>query len=289
MDATDYETSGSLSPLPVAYRRSQTALLVCGLLSLVTSGLLIAHITYGLIIWKVRDYQSQKIQPHQDANPITSESVDLSLGLSETHYYQTRKKAGAAAAEGGGEGEGEGGGGEEAEGGGGEEEEGEVDTEAAAADTPVLPRGPVERADTYQSILGSRPKPPNPLLLMIYNIIMSDIVLAATYINNAVWLVRDGIQVPSLTCHKQAWNVSFGSLVTSGFLFALSLFSYFGIIRGYKPPTKTVIAACIVVWGLSIFLASLPLIFVKSEDLYGRQTLWWVTLHATVTTSSLWP
>ena len=239
------EYGGSISPLPEIYRRTQTGLLVTGTVSLVTSSLLFLHITYKLILWKVKDCRSQDVEIGQAATAVATETVDLNLGLSETHYYQTRqKKAGANA--------------------------------APTTNAPSLPppSGPLARSDTLQSTSTSRQKPPNPLLLLIYNLILSDIWLAAAYLHNAVWLSKDGIDISSPTCHTQAWSISFGTLVTSGFLFAISLFSYFGIIQGYKPSTMIVIIACAIVWIASIFFASVGLIFVKVNEFYGRQTIW---------------
>ncbi|ROW10622.1 hypothetical protein VMCG_01999 [Cytospora schulzeri] len=233
-----WEISSTLSPLPKVYRQCQTALLVMGGLSLATTSLLFLHITYKLVLWKVRDIRSQKSE--QAAKAVTTEGVDLSLGLSESHYYQTRQKAGGGTA-------------------------------------TTLPRGPLARSDTFQSTATRRQKPPNPLLLLIYNLILSDIFLSIAYMNNGVWLAKDAIEVASITCRAQGWNVSFGTLVTSGFLFAISLFSYFGIIRGYKPSTGVVITACAIVWVLSIFLSSLGLIWIDVDDFFRRQTLWcWI-------------
>lgn len=229
--AAAFEESGSLSPLPEVYRRCQIAFLAVGGLSLITSGFLFVHITYKLILWKVRDLRSQK-SDNQVADTVTPENVDLSLGLSENHYYQTRQKAGGVT-------------------------------------DMTLPR-----ADTFLSTSTHRPKPPNPLLLLIYNLILGDIFLSVAYMNNVVWLAKDGMEVPSITCRVQGWNVSFGTLITSGFLFAIALFSYLGIIRGYKPSTAVVITACAFVWVFSIFLSSLGLIFFKVDDFFRRQTLW---------------
>lgn len=230
-----FEVSGSLSPLPPLYRRCQIALLAVGSVSLVICSLLFLHITYKLILWKVRHYRSQKKE--NAANVAVTENVDLSLGLSENHYYQTRQKAGGGTA-----------------------------TE--------LPRGPLARSDTIQTTSTHSQKPPNPLLLLIYNLLLSDIVLSIAYMNNVFWLVNDEMIVSSTTCRVQGWNISFGTLVTSGFLFAISFFSYAGIIRGYKPSTCVIIISCAVVWVLSIFISSLGLIFFNVGDFFRRQTIW---------------
>lgn len=230
-----FEESSTLSPLPPVYRRCQIALLAVGSVSLITSSLLFLHITYKLILWKVNDSQLKKSE--KAAKIAATEDVDLSLGLSENQYYQTRQKARGGTA-------------------------------------TTLPTGPLSRSDTFRSTTVRRQRPPNPLLLLIYNLILSDIFLSMCYMNNAVWLSKDMVEVATKTCRAQGWNISFGTLVTSGFLFAISLFSYGGIIRGYFPSTRVVILACTLVWVSSIFLSSLGLIFVNTDDLFRRETLW---------------
>lgn len=240
----DPNSTDSITPLPALYRRCQTAMLVLGTISLVTTSLLFMHITYRLILWKINDARPLETQPHQATDSTSGAQVDLSLGLSEAQYFQTRQKqsAGDAAAT----------------------------TSAQAAATA----DPLTRRETGQSVISRRQKPPNPLLLLIYNLLFSDIWLAAAYINNAIWLHRDMIEVGSAACHAQGWIVSFGCLATSGFLFTISIFSYLGIIRGHKPTTRVVVTACAAVWILSIFLASLGLIFIDADVYYKRQVLW---------------
>ncbi|KAL1856254.1 hypothetical protein Daus18300_010826 [Diaporthe australafricana] len=218
------------------------------MLSLVTTSLLFFHITYRLIAWKINDARSlDDTQTHRPTGSTSEAPVDLNLGLSETQYFQTRQKQPAAEA-------------------------------AAATSTPASePLGPLPRRETTRSILSRRQKPPNPLLLLIYNLLFSDIALSAAYVNNAIWLHRDIIDVGSATCHAQGWIVSFGCLSTSGFLFTISIFSYLGIIRGHKPSTLVVVLACSAVWILSIFLASLGLLFINADEYYKRQILWcWI-------------
>lgn len=241
----DAISTDSIKPLPALYRRCHAAMLVLGLLSLVTTSLLFLHITYRLIRWKINDARpGQQIQPHRATNSTTDAQVDLSLGLSEAQYFQSRQKQPAGEA-------------------------------AAAASTQAqVSAGPLTRRDTGQTVISRRQKPPNPLLLLIYNLLLSDICLSAAYVNNAVWLHRDMIEVGSAACHAQGWIVSFGCLATSGFLFTISIFSYLGIIRGQKPTTLVVVTACTAVWVLSIFLATLGLFFVDIDEFYKRQVLW---------------
>ncbi|KAG8167531.1 hypothetical protein KVR01_003220 [Diaporthe batatas] len=243
----DAISTDSIKPLPALYRRCHVAMLVLGLLSLVTTSLLFLHITYRLIRWKINDARSGQEIHHRATYSTTDAQVDLSLGLSEAQYFKTRQKQPASEA-------------------------------AAAAPTQApVSASPLTRRDTGQTVISRRQKPPNPLLLLIYNLLLSDICLSAAYVNNAVWLHRDMIEVGSAACHVQGWIVSFGCLATSGFLFTISIFSYLGIIRGRKPTTLVVVIACAAVWVLSVFLATLGLFFIDIDKYYKRQVLWcWV-------------
>lgn len=246
----DPNFTDSIGPLPALYRRCQTAMLVLGSLSLLTTSLLFLHITYRLILFKIHNARTQEIHSHRAANSSGGTQVDLSLGLSEAQYFQTRQKQSAG------------------------------DAAATTSTQAPMAADPLTRRDTEHSVISRRQKPPNPLLLLIYNLLFSDIWLAAAYMNNAVWLYRDMIEVGSTACHAQGWIISFGCLATSGFLFTISIFSYLGIIRGHKPTTGLVVTACTAVWVLSVLLASLGLFFVNVEDYYKRQILW-VSVSAT--------
>lgn len=241
----------SLSPLPQEIREVLIALTAVGLTSLVTAGLLIFHITHRLICWKIRDIRNQKGQLGQSASlTIQRNSVDLNLGLAEDHYYQAKSR----------------------------KLENSIDTESPSAQQDDYNKETTSNAPTeiipQPSPSTHREKPPNPLLLLIYNLLLSDVVLSSSYACDIVWLRINGIIAPSPNCTVQGWIVSAGCLTTSGFLFAISIFSYLGIIRGYKATIRDVIIACTIVWSLSIFLSSLGPMYFRDASYYGRETTW---------------
>lgn len=243
----------SVSPLPASIRGCLIAMAGMGVTSLVASSLLWLHITYRLILWKIRDIRFQKMQLEPPAAQQTNapRAIDLNLGLAENHYYQTR-----------------------------------YNNSKNATDMPSsLGQKPPEQTDTVVSQVVDhgqssrqtstrREKPPNPLLLLIYNLILADVVLSLAYMNNISWLRMDGIIAKTSTCFAQGWTVSFGCLTTSAFLFAISIFSYAGIIRGYKAKSRDVGIACSIVWILSLLLASLGPMVVHDGTFYGRETNW---------------
>lgn len=231
------------------------AMVAVGMASLVATSLLFLHITYSLISWKLRDIRYQKGQTEKATKAASPQGVDLQLGLTESQYYQTRRG------------------------------KPEIDTEIN-----FTTQGEVERtetalsnqADQTPSVLGTsslrREKPPNPLLLLIYNLILADVGLSAAYANDATWLRIDGIITGTRTCEAQGWIISFGCVSTSGFLFTIAVFSYLGIIRGYKATQRDVLIASSVVWVASIVLPSIgPVAFHNhqaGDPFYARETLW---------------
>lgn len=242
----------SVSPLPLDVKQSLISMSSVGLTSLVTAGLLFCHITYKLVSWKIRDIKYQKQQLAQPGRSNTERnSIDLNMGLAEDHYYQAKGRKPSDSSD---------------------------NTFPSAAQGNVdegMGKAP-DRVETgpQPSLSIHREKPPNPLLLLIYNLLLSDIVLSASYINDVIWLSIDGIIAPSPTCTAQGWVVSCGCLTTSGFLFAISIFSYLGIIRGYKATTRDIAIACSIVWTLSIILSSLGPIYFHDATFYGRETTW---------------
>lgn len=257
-----------VSPLPADIRRSLVAITVVGMCSLVATALLWLHITYRLILWKIRDrrFLRRQLEPPPKSAPAM-DVIDLNLGLVENHYYQARRYNN-------------------------KNTNTNTNTNNNGDTVDILPptQAPLEKSETRgsksegQVSSTRREKPPNPLLLLIYNLILSDCVLSASYANNLFWLRNDGIIVPSLTCSIQGWIVSVGCITTSGFLFSISIFSFLGIIHGYKAKPRDVLAACIVVWFMSFLLSSIGPMAIRDGTFYGRETTWvcllfsWLTL-----------
>lgn len=242
----------SVSPLPADVRKCLMAMATVGITSLVAAGLLWLHITYRLLLWKIKQFKSRRQQPEAPpAQPTPSPgTIDLNLGLAENHYYQARYHMNADTPT-----------------------PGDQKQQLERTNT-VVSQMALEQGRQSRTTSSRHEKPPNPLLLLIYNLILADVLLSVSYTNNLSWLLMDGIIAPSKTCTAQGWIVSVGCLTTSGFLFAIAIFSYLGIIRGYKAKSRDVGIACLIVWVMSLLLASLGPLFVRDETFYGRETLW---------------
>lgn len=245
----------NISPLPAEIRHGLIAMACIGITSFVTSTLLFTHITYKLVLWKIRNIRHSRRQLELVVAPVPAPRrnapLDLNMGLPEDHYYRAKGKFNQID----------------------DPELSYPHQGTRATETPrphEEPQPPT--ASPASSTRGERP--PNPLLLLIYNLLLADITMSVTYVANVSWLRMDMIYSPSPQCTLQGFMVSFGCLTTSGFLFAISIFSYLGIIRGYKATTRDVIIACCVVWVSSIVLGCLGPIYYHDQSLYGRETMW---------------
>lgn len=251
----------NISPLPAEIRHGLIAMSCIGVTSFVTSILLFAHITYNLIVWKLRDIKDsrqQQLELVAAPAPTRRASIDLNMGLVEDHYYRAKRKSNIF-----------------------------IDPESSSSQQGTqrteTPRPHEE--DQHQQQQPPPPinspasstrgqKPPNPLLLLIYNLLLADISLSMAYVGNIAWLRMNSMYAPSPLCTMQGFVVGFGCLTTSGFLFAISIFSYLGIIRGYKATTRDVVVACCAVWSFSVILACIAPMYYHDQSLYGRETMW---------------
>lgn len=108
-------------------------------------------------------------------------------------------------------------------------------------------------------------------LTLIHNILMADMVQAASFMLSATWWRKDGIFVPSPTCTAQAFTIALGSNSICFFLIAISMNTFFTIVWGYKFSafiTRVIVVVC---WTLALALAftSLGLNFTMSGENQG--------------------
>lgn len=230
--------TGSISPLPASYRTGQLALAIVGTISLVSSALLFLHITYKLIRLELRNWRAR-----QQAVP---QGVDLTLGLSEEHYTKTKTTA-----------------------------------RPISTALPVTQSSEATTDQHHEDSETGRPRPKkrkhkaaNPLLVLIYNLILADISLSGTYTANIVWLKEDAIDIDSVTCRAQGWLVSFGCIISSAFLLVLAVYTYAIVIKGQRPSSRSTIAVCVTIWATSIIIACVGPVFTGKERFFARQQFW---------------
>jgi hypothetical protein len=100
---------------------------------------------------------------------------------------------------------------------------------------------------------------PNQFLILIYNLLLADIHQAASFLLNAVWVGRDGIEVRTSICWAQAWLVQVGDVASSLFITAIAVHTYLVIVRNYTPPQWAVYTAIVSLWVFNYLLMVLGL------------------------------
>ncbi|KXJ88460.1 hypothetical protein Micbo1qcDRAFT_207188 [Microdochium bolleyi] len=241
--------SDTISPLPAAFRNGQIALAVVGMVSLVTSALLFLHITYKLIRLELRNRRL----PQEEKKPAEAE---LTLDLGANHYHYTQKAGSERAASTTP--------GQDSVGTGGVADAAHNDEPARVEST--IPQRPRQKH-----------KAANPLLILIYNLILADVSLSATFAANIVWLREDMVNIEYATCRVQGWLVSFGCVISSAFLLTLALYTYAIVLNGWRPSSKSTIGVCLIIWAASIIVTCIGPLVSGKEHFYARQQLWcWI-------------
>ncbi|KAI0880293.1 G protein-coupled glucose receptor regulating Gpa2-domain-containing protein [Annulohypoxylon maeteangense] len=88
---------------------------------------------------------------------------------------------------------------------------------------------------------------PNQFLVLVYNLFLADMHQATAFVLNIPWIQKNEIIVGSPSCWAQGWFVSTGDLSASCFICAISIHTYLGVVKGYKPPH----------WALHLAIAGL--------------------------------
>jgi hypothetical protein len=116
-----------------------------------------------------------------------------------------------------------------------------------------------ENSKTQTSPIRKKKAHPNQFLVLIYNLLLADIHQAASFLLNAVWVARDGIQVRTTTCWAQGWLVQTGDLAGSLFITAIAVHTYLAVVWNYTPPQAAVYAVVVGLWGFNYLLIILGL------------------------------
>lgn len=205
------EDGGSLSPLPQQMRQGLLAVAVLGGLSIASSACLFFYLTWRMLKWKF--VPAKKNNPPA---PDESLNVDLSLGLSEQHYRQyiqsTQANRGNRTAPLRRLSSGT-----------------VVTTKPTSTNTEVTPTTEDDHS--------------NPIIILIYHLLLADVQQSAAFVISACWLQYDGIYVPSAPCYAQGWLLGLAKLASAGFLSIISINTYLTLVWGFRAPRKLIYGA----------------------------------------------
>lgn len=96
----------------------------------------------------------------------------------------------------------------------------------------------------------------NPLLVLIYMLLIADIIQASSFIPNLVWVSQNGITVRSNSCWGQGWLRSQGDLASGMFAAAISINTYLLVVHQYTMPSRALRLIVATIWSFSFLMVA---------------------------------
>lgn len=96
----------------------------------------------------------------------------------------------------------------------------------------------------------------NPLLVLIYMLLIADIIQSASFIPNLVWVEHNAITVRSESCWAQGWLRSQGDVASAIFAAAVSINTYLLVVHHYTMPSKALRLIVASVWSFSFIIVA---------------------------------
>lgn len=96
----------------------------------------------------------------------------------------------------------------------------------------------------------------NPLLVLIYMLLIADIIQSASFIPNLVWVDHNAITVRSESCWAQGWLRSQGDVASAIFAAAVSINTYLLVAHRYTMPSKALRLIVASVWSFSFIIVA---------------------------------
>lgn len=233
--------SDTITPLPPVLRDGLAAVAVLAFISLFTSSVLFAHLTFKLVRYSIKRARNQSSCRQLDQH--TRSSMDLHLGLDELHL---RAAGGASKSQ-------------------------------QRCVSPVelnYYHGDDKKGEGRRETLPA----PNQFVVLLYNLLLADMHQAVAFFLNVVWVARDGVFVRSSACFAQGLFISNGDLASSCFIATIALHTYLTVVRSYKPPEWALNAWIVGMW---VFVYGMTLSGITSTEngrlaggYYVRATAW---------------
>ncbi|KAI7775140.1 hypothetical protein LA080_007328 [Diaporthe eres] len=96
----------------------------------------------------------------------------------------------------------------------------------------------------------------NPLLVLIYMLLIADIIQSASFIPNLVWVDHNAIHVRSESCWAQGWLRSHGDVASAIFAAAVSINTYLLVVHRYTMPSKALRLIVASAWSFSFIIVA---------------------------------
>lgn len=121
----------------------------------------------------------------------------------------------------------------------------------------------------------------NPFLLLIYNLLLSDMIQAASFLLSFSWLRYDATYSGSVTCWLQGWLAMTGKLSASACLVFASGLTYMTVVRGYRASPRALYISIATVWLFTYAIAGAGVAITHNGRGRGGWFTWtngWVSL-----------
>ncbi|KAI3390699.1 hypothetical protein diail_8810, partial [Diaporthe ilicicola] len=96
----------------------------------------------------------------------------------------------------------------------------------------------------------------NPLLVLIYMLLIADIIQSTSFIPNIVWIKHNAITVRSETCWAQGWLRSQGDVASAMFAAAVSINTYILVVHRYTISSKALRLIVASIWSFSFIIVA---------------------------------
>jgi G protein-coupled glucose receptor regulating Gpa2 len=100
----------------------------------------------------------------------------------------------------------------------------------------------------------------NQYVILIYNLLIADLQLAAGFIVSIKFLYDDQILAPSAACMAQSWFTNVGDLASGLFVLAIAAYTFLVVVFGRILEFVAFYSVVIALWVISIVLTAVPVI-----------------------------
>ncbi|KAK8133054.1 hypothetical protein PG999_001227 [Apiospora kogelbergensis] len=131
----------------------------------------------------------------------------------------------------------------------------------------------------------------NPFLLLIYNLLLSDMLQAASFLMSVAWLRYDATYSASVTCWIQGWLTMTGKLSASACLVFASGLTYLTVVRGYRASPRALYASVACIWIFTYVIAGAGVAITHNGRGGGGWYAWsngWCWVNSTFRNQRFW-
>jgi hypothetical protein len=130
---------------------------------------------------------------------------------------------------------------------------------------------------------GQSPLYMNQYIILIYNLLFSDLTCAWAFFMSVKWVVNNELRAPSTFCWAQAFFLNLGDLASGFFIFAIALHTMLTVVFSYTLPFRSFCFSIVGLWIAALFLTVMPVIL-HPADMFVVSGNWvsaplFATLH----------